>query len=167
MRQIIWTLNDDQRTLADLLAYMGNYVRTYLSDQELSFELITPEHIPEVSLSAQARRNLLLVVKEALHNVVKHAKASHVTLVFSCSEALSISIIDNGIGLQRNADLGVGNGLRNMARRMEVLGGSFRVEGSDDKNVESHGTQLRILLPLPPNKGSIGQVVVSSPTSSR
>ncbi|MCB0770241.1 MAG: hypothetical protein KDC00_07530 [Flavobacteriales bacterium] len=165
MRQIIWTLNDDQLTLADLLAYMGSYVRTYLSDQELNFELITPEHIPEVTLSAQARRNLLLVVKEALHNVVKHAKASHVTLEISCSEALSISIVDDGIGLQRNAELGVGNGLRNMARRMEVLGGTFQVQGTEDEG--SQGTRLRILFPLHPNKGSIVQVVVPSSTSSR
>ena len=162
MRQIIWTLNDDQRALADLLAYMGNYIRTYLSDQELSFELITPEHIPEVTLSAQARRNLLLVVKEALHNVVKHAQATHVTVVISCSEAMSISIIDNGIGLQRNADLGVGNGLRNMARRMEVLGGSFGIEGQAD---EGTGTQLLMLFPLPTNKGSIAPVARSTSTS--
>lgn len=161
MRQIIWTLNDDQRSLADLLAYLGNYVRNYLSENELTFELILPEHIPAITLSAPERRNLLLVVKEALHNVVKHSRASHVDLLISCDDPLSITITDNGIGLQRNADLGVGNGLRNMARRMEVLGGSFRI---DDLGTNGHGTRLRILFPLPTNKGSI--VASASRTST-
>jgi len=162
MRQIIWTLNEDQRSLADLLAYLGNYVRNYLSDNELTFELIVPEQIPAITLSAQARRNLLLVVKEALHNVVKHAQATHVKLVISCDDDLNITITDNGIGLQRNADLGVGNGLRNMARRMEVLGGSFGIEGQAD---EGTGTQLLMLFPLPTNKGSIAPVARSTSTS--
>lgn len=161
MRQIIWTLSDDQRSLADLLAYLGNYVRNYLSDNELTFELVVPEQIPAITLSAQERRNLLLVVKEALHNVVKHARAGHVELVISCNDALIITITDNGIGLQRNADLGVGNGLRNMARRMEVLGGSFAIEGHAD---EDKGTQLRMHLPLVTNKGSI--VASASRTST-
>lgn len=165
MRQIIWTLNDDQRSLADLLAYMGNYVRNYLSENELNFELLTSDHIPDVNLSAQERRNLLLVVKEALHNVVKHAQANNVRLVISCGEALSISVIDDGIGLPRNADLGMGNGLRNMSRRMEVLGGTFRVEGSGADENGIPGTQLRVLFPLPPNKGSIAPSGALSSTS--
>lgn len=169
MRQIIWTMNADQGTLADLVVYIGNYARTYLDDNGIRFELVVPDTIPDVLLSAQQRRNMLLVVKEALHNVVKHANASEVLIAMSTVDGLTISIEDNGNGLPRNADLGVGNGLRNIGRRMEVLGGTFRVEhGSADGAMTSlSGTRLRFHLPLVTNKGSIARRAQAVPTSSR
>ncbi len=167
MRQIIWTMNADQGTLADLVVYIGNYARTYLDDNSLRFELLSPEECPPVMLSAQQRRNMLLVVKESLHNIVKHANATEVLIAISCAEGLSISIIDNGSGLPRHADLGVGNGIRNMARRMEILGGSFRVESEveEDAASTSRGTRLRFHLPLDGNKGSIVNVPVEASPS--
>ena len=157
MRQIIWTMNADQGTLADLVVYIGNYARTYLDGNALRFELLAPEQVPEVMLSAQQRRNMLLVVKEALHNIVKHANATKVLIAMSTVEGLTISIVDNGEGLPRHADLGVGNGLRNMARRMEIVGGTFRVEtmGTEEPVEVQSGTRLRFHMPLETNKGSI------------
>jgi signal transduction histidine kinase len=157
MRQIIWTMNADQGTLADLVVYIGNYARTYLDGNALRFELLAPEELPEVTLSAQQRRNMLLVVKEALHNIVKHAHATEVLIAISCAEGLTISIVDNGNGLPRHADLGVGNGIRNMARRMEIVGGTFRVEsmGTEDPVEDQSGTRLRFHMPVDTNKGSI------------
>lgn len=168
MRQMIWTMNADQGTLADLVVYIGNYARTYLDGNNIRFELVVPEVVPAVLLSAQQRRNMLLVVKEALHNIVKHANATEVLIAMSTAEALTISIVDNGAGLPRHADLGVGNGLRNMARRMEVMDGTFRVETGDPEagTGAMSGTRLRFHLPLIGNKGSIaGKAVHASPSS--
>lgn len=168
MRQIIWTMNADQRSMADLIAYVSNYARSYLDENELAFDLLVPDDIPETLLSAQQRRNVLLVVKEALHNIVKHAGASEVRIAIGCQvESLTISIIDNGSGLPRNADLGVGNGLRNMARRMEVLGGSFRVESAEEKDADPRieGTRLRLYIPLAGNKGSIASNALDAASS--
>jgi signal transduction histidine kinase len=167
MRQIIWTMNADQGTLADLVVYIGNYARTYLDGNALRFELLAPEEVPEVMLSAQQRRNMLLVVKEALHNIVKHAHATEVLIVISCAEGLTISIVDNGNGLPRHADLGVGNGIRNMARRMEIVGGTFRVESmeAEDPVDDQSGTRLRFHMPVEANKGSIAsRPVATSPS---
>lgn len=150
MRQIIWTMNADQGSLADLVVYIGNYARTYLDGNNIRFELVAPDEIGPTLLSAQQRRNMLLVVKEALHNIVKHANATKVLIAMSTAEGLTISIVDNGDGLPRHADLGVGNGLRNMARRMEVLGGTFRVESADTDEAAAHlpGTRLWFHMPI-------------------
>ncbi|MCU0319970.1 MAG: histidine kinase [Flavobacteriales bacterium] len=169
MRQMIWTLNADQSTVEDLLVYAGNYARSYLDAHELALELVMPNAVPPVDLSAQQRRNLLLVMKEALHNIVKHARATQVLIAISVvPEGISISIVDNGIGLPRHADKGEGNGLRNMARRLEVIGGSFRVEHPEqDEALAPRGTSLRIHMPfgVGANKGSIGgQHASSSPS---
>lgn len=50
-----------------------------------------------------------------------------------------------------NADLGDGKGMRNMARRMEMLGGSFEIDGLGD---HCEGTRIRLHFPLPTNTGS-------------
>lgn len=151
MRQMIWTMNADQTSVADLLAYCGNYARTYLDAHGVALRLTAPEHVPPNELSAQQRRNLLLVVKEALHNVVKHARAQHVTMEVRTEEdALSVTITDDGTGVPRNAEKGEGNGLRNMARRMEMVGGTFhidRLEPAHDRP-ETHGTRVHVRMPL-------------------
>ncbi len=170
MRQMIWALNADQSSVADLLVYCGTYARTYLDAHGISLELVLPDTLPERELSASQRRNILLVVKEALHNIVKHARATRVLIAVSAVEqGISISIVDDGIGLPRHADKGEGNGLRNMARRMELLGGSFRVEHADaeERGSTVPGTSLRLHLPLSPapNKGSIGDGSRNTTTS--
>lgn len=169
MRQMVWTLNADQSTVEDLLVYAGNYARSYLDGHGIPLELVMPQQVTLVELSAQQRRNLLLVMKEALHNIVKHAHATQVLIAISVTpEGISISIVDNGIGLPRQADKGEGNGLRNMARRLEVIGGSFRVEHPEQEEATAPGgTSLRLHMPfgVGANKGSIGgQYASSSPS---
>jgi signal transduction histidine kinase len=83
------------------------------------------EHIP---LSSQTRHNVMMTVKEALHNVIKHARATEVTLqVVFDGQWLDISIMDNGCGFQ-SGTASSGNGLVNMTRRIRDIGGSCRVE---------------------------------------
>lgn len=169
MRQMIWTLNADQSTVEDLLVYAGNYARSYLDAHDLALELVMPNEVPKVDLSAHQRRNMLLVLKEALHNIVKHARATRVVIAISVvPEGISISIVDDGIGLPRHANKGEGNGLRNMARRLEVIGGSFRVEHPEQEGATGQrGTSLRLHLPfgVGDNKGSIGaKASVASPS---
>jgi len=89
----------------------------------------------------EQRRNIFLVVKEALHNVVKHAAAQRVTLTMIWSGSLQVEIGDDGIGLMSGAETGEGNGVRNMRKRVEVLGGAFEMKGGN-------GTTLRFKVPL-------------------
>jgi signal transduction histidine kinase len=156
MRQMIWTLNHDQSSLEDLLVYSSNQARNYLDAHGMGFRLELPQHVPEMQLSASQRRNLLMVIKEALHNCVKHANATTVRMVVNVThDGLHIVLEDNGIGLPRHANQGEGNGLRNMARRMHVIGGTFEaVSGAPDTG---RGTTLHLHMPFADraNKGSI------------
>src|SRR5690348_7470710 len=88
-----------------------------------------PPSPPERSISAEARHNLFLAVKEALNNVVRHAHASEVQLNAAVTdEALTLTIKDNGRGFERAPDNSTEDGLRNMRQRMEEIGGKFSVE---------------------------------------
>ncbi len=107
----------------------------------MRFELVAPEEVPEILLTAQERRNMLLVTKEALHNIVKHAHATSVGLRLRWSNGLHVELSDNGVGLPKGTEDAVGNGLRNMRKRITSLDGTISMIGEN-------GTCLRFQVPV-------------------
>lgn len=152
MRQIIWAMNHDQAGVEDLVVYTSNYMRSYCERNGLEPVVNLDRNLPSIDLSAEQRRNFFLVVKEALHNVVKHANARTVRLVVSCGpgDHLLLTIEDDGIGLPLHARESVGNGLRNMERRIASLGGRIELAPATSAGGNSVGTCLRIDIPLRP-----------------
>ena len=98
------------------------------------------------ALSAEARHDLFLIVKEAFHNILKHARASQVRVQLSASPTgLEMLIEDNGCGFDpaRIAADGKGNGLRNIHKRVEALRGHLVFSTSPGQ-----GTQIKVTVPL-------------------
>jgi signal transduction histidine kinase len=81
-------------------------------------------------------------VKEALHNVVKHAQASCVTIKILVDEKLEFSIKDNGIGFDKKSVRRFSNGLTNMENRIKEINGGFVI-------LNGKGTTIIISVPLP------------------
>ncbi|MBP6391780.1 MAG: hypothetical protein KA352_12895, partial [Flavobacteriales bacterium] len=129
MRQIIWTMNADQTSIEDLVVYTSSYARTYCDQNALAITVETQGPWPDARLSSEQRRNMFLVVKEALHNTVKHAQATTVRLEMRWSDGLQVELSDNGIGLPKGSENAVGNGLRNMRKRINSLGGTLSMNG--------------------------------------
>jgi signal transduction histidine kinase len=142
MRQIIWTMNRDQAGLEDLVVYVTSYARGYCAENRLELDVDAPGPWPAITLSTEQRRNVFLVVKEALHNILKHAQARQVGLHLAIGNGnLMVKVMDDGVGMRNEASRTGGNGLRNMERRAAALGGSLSVE-------EGAGTVLCLAVPL-------------------
>lgn len=94
-------------------------------------------------LTGEQRRNIYLVIKEALHNIVKHAAATEVCISFQLNNQLSVSIHDNGKGIDTAALRRFANGIKNMEQRMESIGGTFEIINND-------GTTIRLQCPVRP-----------------
>lgn len=130
MSEIIWAMNSKFDDLESTIAYFRRVSKEYMSDVNIPLEFIQPDQIEQKSLSSLLRRNLLLVMKEALHNVVKHSEATKVTIEFSQDEeSLLMTIVDNGKGIQK--ENAFGNGLQNMKERIEALGAEFNLINSE------------------------------------
>jgi len=126
MSEIIWAMNSKFDDLESTIAYLRRVSKEYMADVNIPLEYIQPDHIEEKPLSSLLRRNLLLVMKEALHNVVKHSEATKVTIEFSQEkDSLQMTVSDNGKGIQEGNAFG--NGLQNMTERIETLGGEFNL----------------------------------------
>jgi signal transduction histidine kinase len=81
-------------------------------------------------LTGDKRRNLFLCVKETLNNVLKHSQATELNISFTIDQRLIITIRDNGVGIDMQKIRQFGNGLKNIAKRMESIGGSYSIENT-------------------------------------
>jgi len=127
MNAIIWSMNSGNDTLDNLVSYIRAYSLEYFDGTEIYCKVDTPPYIPSRELQGDKRRNIFLCVKESLNNVLKHSGAKEVLVRIFADEFLVIEIIDNGVGIDVNNLRMFGNGLKNIARRMKSIGGSFEI----------------------------------------
>jgi signal transduction histidine kinase len=99
MRDIVWAMNNEYDTVDDLVAYIRHQTGTLLSQSDIEYEINTPENIPSLVIRGEQRRNVYLVTKEAVHNIIKHAGASFVAMTIEVNGELSVTITDNGRGI--------------------------------------------------------------------
>ncbi len=141
MNAIIWSMNSGNDTLDNLISYIRAYALEYFDNTPVGCRVITPEHIEPKDISGDKRRNIFLCVKETLNNALKHSGASLLKIEFETNNHLLIRISDNGTGIDLQKVRQFGNGLKNIARRMESIGGSYHIENNN-------GTMTTLTLPL-------------------
>jgi signal transduction histidine kinase len=145
MNEIIWSMNREYDTLEDLVAYIRHNTSEMLENTSMDYDIQVPENIPAVTLSGKARRNIYLVVKEALHNALKHARASFVSIDIKVNGHLQITVHDNGCGITTRSGRRFGNGLQNMRARMDTIGGTLDIRSDQ-------GTTVQLIVPLTANE---------------
>ncbi len=141
MNAIIWSMNSGNDSVDNLVSYIRAYALEYFEGTPITCRIFTPENINQRELSGDKRRNIFLCVKETLTNVLKHSKASEVRIYFVTEDVLTIKIADNGVGIDLQKLRQFGNGLKNIAKRMESIGGHYQIE-----NKEGTVTTLRLTL---------------------
>jgi signal transduction histidine kinase len=141
MNAIIWSMNSGNDTLDNLVSYIRAYALEYFESTPVHCRVITPDHIAPKELTGDKRRNIFLCIKETLNNALKHAKATEIKINFQIDRDLVIKIADNGIGIDLENIRQFGNGLKNIGRRMESIGGVYEIESN-------HGTVTTLTLPL-------------------
>lgn len=143
MNEIVWIMNHEQDTLDRLIAYMRLHIADILDNAGFEYQFEITEPLPAITLNQEFRRNIYLSAKEAVHNIVKHAGATRIGITIMVTDHLEVIIEDNGHGFQEKKNAGFGNGLRNMERRMEQLGGSLAISSNPQ------GTKVVLSVPLP------------------
>jgi signal transduction histidine kinase len=84
-------------------------------------------HDDVTELDEDTLGHLLLVLREALSNIARHAHAHHAEVDLAlCGSDVVLSVWDDGVGLPDH--LVHGNGLGNMARRAQLLGGACQID---------------------------------------
>jgi signal transduction histidine kinase/streptogramin lyase len=146
LSELIWTVSPANDSLRSLVSHLCEQAEEYLREPSIHCRFEFPDVLPEVTVSSEMRRQVVLAVEEALNNVVKHSGASEVRLGMMVGRSeLIISICDNGRGLPETIvpRLGGGHGLMNLQQRLQPLGGR-----SEISNRPEGGVQVIIRAPL-------------------
>jgi len=140
---IVWTVDPEENTLQATADYLGGYAEEFLAASGLDRRLHIPVELPPVTVDGHTRHGLFLAVKEALNNIVRHARAT--TVEFSIAApagVLHIAITDNGVGFDA-ATGPAGHGVENLQKRLEALGGKCQIQSQPGS-----GTTVRLALPI-------------------
>lgn len=139
IREIIWAMNDNYDSLPDLAIYMRRFVADYFSELEMKYKIHIGD-LPDIVISGSQRSNIFRCVKETVHNIVKHAQASETYFSVNFDDDVSIlriHIKDNGRGLPEgeSEEKYLGNGLKNMKKRMASINGQIDFKNEDGLSV--------------------------------
>ncbi|MGJ8696576.1 MAG: sensor histidine kinase [Verrucomicrobiaceae bacterium] len=152
MDGVVWAISPEHDEFDDLANYLSSYAQEFLSVAGIRCRLLFPVDLPEQSLSAQLRHNLLLASKEALNNIVKYAQASEVRIsLIPEDHHFILKFEDNGKGIDPNAPSdparsNAGSGLTNMEKRMKEIGGVCNFHSTIGK-----GTTVEFIVPFKAN----------------
>ena len=144
MSDIVWSIDPKRDDLGSLAARLRQFALGILEPLDVAFELSVPENPASVRLAPERRRHLYLILKEAIHNVAKHAACRRLGIRIRLDGwRLHVEITDDGRGFaEPSRD---GHGLRSMRSRAALLGGSLEIS-----SVPGSGTMLELICPIGP-----------------
>ncbi|MBI5214351.1 MAG: hypothetical protein HY960_01215 [Ignavibacteriae bacterium] len=145
IREIIWAIDPRTETLHDLLIRVQDFLNGACHAKAIQPHIVIPskENLPSFNLRPEQRKNLWLLLKEAINNSMKHSECTNIQ--FRCSyvnRTLSIEIEDNGKGFDQS-EKSTGKGLETMKMRCRTLDCSFEILSKPN-----HGTKILLAVKL-------------------
>lgn len=139
MSDIVWAINPKKDSLDDLIFRMQRHARETLEQRDIQLEFSSPGGIRELRMTTGSRRNIYLIFKEILNNIVRHSDAKNVNITVEFVDTkLTLTVSDDGHGFDMNADQ-EGIGLANMKKRAAELGGRL-----DIRSINGEGTFFKL-----------------------
>jgi len=144
MDEIVWAVNPRNDSLPMVTGYIFQHAEKFFAGTPMRCRFDSPEEWPDQSLTAEARHHLFLTAKEALNNAARHSGATEIWVRWKLVDGeLQLCIEDNGKGFAMTQGEQFGNGLSNMKKRMEEIGGAFELT-----SIAGGGTTVRLKLRL-------------------
>src|SRR2546425_684756 len=142
MSDIVWAINPQHDHLSDLVRKMRRVASETLPARDIEFRFNAPVEGHDVKLGADIRRQVFLMFKEAINNIVRHSNSTRSEIELKLSgHWLALVIADNGEGFEPDS-VSEGNGLVSLRRRACALGGETLVSSR-----RGEGTAITIRIP--------------------
>lgn len=143
MDDIVWSINPANDSMEKIVARMRGFATEVLEAKDIDLTFTASGDVQSIHLDMEQRRDFFLIYKEAINNIAKYAHCKKVTISLTYSQQkLLLSIEDDGIGFEVAA-ADDGNGLNNMRKRSENLGGDFIIESKP-----GNGTTVRLQITI-------------------
>lgn len=139
--EIIWTINPGNDSLQRVALRLKEYAQPLMESKNIAFSLIDDAELEHLPISMDVRRNLYLVAKEAINNLVKYSEATQATMRFEHQQKqLRVVIEDNGRGFDVN-QTSLRTGQQSMRERASAMGGLLTVQSA-----AGSGTKLELVV---------------------
>jgi two-component system, NarL family, sensor histidine kinase UhpB len=141
MSDIVWTINPDNDNFGKIIFRMKSLAYNLFRAKKIEYSFYADDALDSKKLSLEDRRNLYLVFKESINNLVKYSNATNVDItLINDKDFIKLHIKDNGVGFNTSQE-NTGNGLKNMKRRADEMKASYRLESAIGK-----GTEIELIL---------------------
>ncbi|MFO7936094.1 MAG: histidine kinase [Kiritimatiellia bacterium] len=136
--EIVWAVNPVNDSWEPFISYFEQYTEYILGNTSLRFHFERPPELKNVRVASKTRHHLLLAVREAIGNILKHAEAEQVNISMAIDgRNLVITVEDDGRGFDSSVSAGVGHdGLLNMRRRMNEINGGFELHSAPGRGTK-------------------------------
>jgi signal transduction histidine kinase len=143
LNDIVWNINPKYDELENLFIRMRRYAADMMDGKNIQYEIILPSAINDLQLNMDKRRDLYLLFKEAVNNLVKYSSAKMANIALTVEgDALHLIINDDGIGFEAEKII-AGNGLANMQQRAVQLNAQLTIN-----SIPGKGTVIKLIMPL-------------------
>lgn len=144
MRDIVWLIRPGEETWQQMLTRFRETAAKLLRAHEYTLTVHGEAHGDQLPL--EFKRDIFLIYKEVLNNIIRHANAENVTIVIDCRKGrIQLLIEDDGDGFNNlDKEFREGNGLRNLRMRAQAIGGNLKV-----RSTLNEGTSVKLTLMLP------------------
>jgi PAS domain S-box-containing protein len=143
MSDIVWAIDPHKDRLHDLIQRMRRFAADNFTARNITFQLLLPQAEEDVKLEANHRREVFLIFKEGVNNMLRHAECTEARIELSLSGGqLRLLLSDNGHGFDQMRESG-GHGLTTMRERARCIGGRFTLQSR-----LGHGTMIEVLAPI-------------------
>lgn len=143
---IIWSLKGPSSSTLSLSGRIKNFITEVLGPTGVKYKLNVMYDLFETENIILCRKNIFLIIKEAINNMLKYSKADFVKIELSYEDNYYVlSIEDNGEGFDLKKIGKKGNGVGNMQKRTEDMGGHFQI-------ITSPGNGTKIISTIPVKK---------------
>jgi ligand-binding sensor domain-containing protein/two-component sensor histidine kinase len=140
MGDIVWALNPKNDHFSSIVQRIETYAQPICKAKDINFSSSCAPNLLPLNLGMKERKNLFLIIKEAIHNSVKYAQCKNITVeMLFLNQQVRVKISDDGVGFdttlveKRQHDTLRGNGLPNMQFRARELGGDVQINSQPGK----------------------------------
>lgn len=143
MDDIVWSINPRNDSMQRIAARMREYAVTLLEAKQIEYRFHVQPDIMQLSLDMETRRDLFLVFKESVNNLVKYSQCDVADIhIYKENGMLKMKVEDNGVGFDMLRGR-KGNGHINIRKRASRMKGSVDIHSADKK-----GTKVLLEIPI-------------------
>jgi signal transduction histidine kinase len=128
MHDMIWSIQPNKDSMQDVICRMREYAYPLAELKKIILTFVVEKEVQDLNISMEGRKNIFLIFKEALNNAFKYSHASTITIhINKHNQLINLEIKDDGSGFDTDK-ISQGNGIRNMYKRAEQLGGKLFIK---------------------------------------